>query len=167
MMLWNEKGVNLNEGMCWIPVLFLLLFVGCSRSHYQFGSQFSSKIKVINFSLKLPDIQYATVENVSIEGKRHMVYTYPDSSVFYLSNLISLNEAKLTVDEQVTQLNYLAHITIRNQKRLVFSGVDSNNLYWKEIVIGPLMIGYQNSQGEQKQVFEKALSSLKPRVKYR
>ncbi|MBW6481217.1 MAG: hypothetical protein K0B37_17445 [Bacteroidales bacterium] len=111
---------------------------------------------------------------VTIEKERR--YVYNDSSFVYITNFMntpnyenikSLGDSVLQLrfqnEELTKQVNELLG---KNQVTVLpdtfeLSGMNSKSLFWKDIKIGKVSIGYDNVPKEKKELFDKSLKTLK------
>lgn len=91
-------------------------------------------------------------------GKVYVEYrvTYPDNSVFYLSNDI-WNGSQLNV-ENLIEIGINGHTKETPMDTVSYSG--GNGKYWKEQFIGDIAIGYVSASSVMKEKFENAISSI-------
>jgi hypothetical protein len=111
---------------------------------------------------------------VTIEKERR--YVYNDSSFVYITNfrntpnyenIKSLGDSVLQLrfqnEELTKQVNELLG---KNNIRVLpdtfeLSGMNSKSLFWKDIKIGKVSIGYDNVPKEKKELFDKSLKTLR------
>lgn len=104
-------------------------------------------------------------------------YIYPDSVTLYTSdesyppnseNIRSLGDSLYKL--RFYDVGFGLNRETKNQEisrfrtlpdTLDLSGMDGNSLYWREIIIDFVSVGYMNVPEAQKEIFDKALNSLK------
>ena len=99
---------------------------------------------------------------------------YNDSSYIYISNFHyspnfenirnlgdSIFEYRFRNDNLIQEVNQLLGKTEVKPKRFELSGQNQKLLYWKDIQINNVSIGYVNVPIEQKELFDKSIESLK------
>ncbi|MCB9351686.1 MAG: hypothetical protein H6573_29945 [Lewinellaceae bacterium] len=82
--------------------------------------------------------------------------SYPDNSVFYLSNDI-WNGSRLNV-ENLIAIGINGHTKETPMDTVLYSGGEGK--FWKEQFIGDIVIGYVNASPSMKDEFENAITSL-------
>ncbi len=107
-------------------------------------------------------------------------YVYRDSSEIYINNsetlsfpnyynIMRLNNKDSELRLQNEELIVAVNKSLAEKKRPLLpvapdyyelSGTDANGLYWKDIKIGKISVGYLNVPEDQKQSFDNALSTL-------
>ena len=82
---------------------------------------------------------------------------YSDSSQFYISNNLSGS-----VKNFHNRVDYNMPMVERENilDTLVLKGLDENGLYWKEVFIGEVVVGYLKANENRKGQFEYAINSL-------
>ena len=122
--------------------------------------------------------QYRIINISSIEEKERR-FIYSDSSFVYISSFfISPNYYNIkTLGDSIynyrfqnkSLLKKLNTLSLNHQKLLPdtfeLSGISKNGLFWKDIYIGSVSIGYRDVLKKQKVEFDNFLRSL--RIKYR
>lgn len=132
-------------------------------------SHSKEKDKKVKYSAWLPKGFRSFVVIASGEYGTDNEYRYPDSTVIYIS------------DNQLSDLNYdnIERAGLRAQRftyskitaksfndSLILEGKDANGLYWKEVFIGRICIGYYKVKEDRKEAFDKAIKSFKGRYKW-
>lgn len=102
-------------------------------------------------------------------SKRNKVYTqngevemdyrfsYPDGSKFYISNDV-FHGSPLNMENlyNIGERGY----NKRANDTLMFEGVQKNNKYWKEHMLGYIVVGYIDASSTKKIEFDKAINSI-------
>ena len=91
-------------------------------------------------------------------GKIYVEYrvSYPDNSIFYLSNDI-WNGSRLNV-ENLIEIGINGHTKETPMDTVMYSGGEGR--FWKEQFIGDIVVGYVDASPLMKIEFEKAITSL-------
>lgn len=115
------------------------------------------KIGKLRFSMKIPSNH--TVLSYYAGGEWNAKeYWYKDSSVIYITSekgIHTLNYENLTKNEENFMKRFLSKDT------LTFSDTTQNGKFWKDVKLEHISIGYTNVPKEKKELFDKALKSLK------
>ena len=91
-------------------------------------------------------------------GENGVSFTYLDGSELFISNAFydgtSLN---------IKNRNYSHKPRIADIDSLSSFGTQENNLLWREVIAGKVVVGYLNVPSEKKELFDKALGTLRHR----
>ncbi len=116
--------------------------------------------------------------NIIIGGNEYEMLTYyPDSSIIYIANtntpsynyknILNLGDSianyrfqNVEIAKETNQLLGKEAIKVLSDT-FELSGVDSNLLYWKDLKLGELSVGYAKVPKEKKELFDKSLKTLK------
>lgn len=88
-------------------------------------------------------------------------YWYPDSSVIYLTKDLgssTINDKNIRRQEGACAKRLQAFL---ENDTITLSGIDTVGLYWKEIKQKTICLGYARVPKEKKEIFDKALSTIK------
>ncbi|MBO9675761.1 MAG: hypothetical protein J7577_20105 [Sphingobacteriaceae bacterium] len=109
-------------------------------------------------------------------GELEKQYSYQDSSKIYITNFICsmLNYNNvLNLGDSISNIRLkdleLTKALLREQEKLyvpdtlVLQGVTKQGLFWKDIRMGSISIGYVNVSVSKKELFDKMLNTLKKR----
>jgi hypothetical protein len=120
------------------------------------------------YILNIPREYKLAILSVTVE--KEYQYTYDDSSMIYLTNfLITPNYKNIkSVGEDIANF-ILQDINKKVGREIIkplpdtfeLSGIDNNSLFWKDLKVGLISIGYQNVPREQKELFDRSLKTLK------
>ena len=153
----------------------VLILTSCTMSKDLTTIKYSPKAN-IKYSLEVPKGYEVKGYEVTIEKERR--YVYSDSSFIYITNfritpnyenIRSLGDSVLQLrfqnEELTKQVNELLG---KNQVTVLpdtfeLSGKNSKSLYWKDIKVGLVSIGYENVPKEKKELFDKSLKTLRMR----
>lgn len=127
----------------------------------KFRESFPSGNKTIlqKYNIEVPRFGKLTKGTYDFTGDYHSEYriVYVDSSILYIGN-DNLNGSKLNV---VNRVNIgVRGITKNLNDSLYLEGVQENGRYWKESILGEIVIGYVNVKKIERDKFDKALQSL-------
>lgn len=160
-----------------ITVFSTLFFFSCSSQDRLVKIEYCPSKESSMFYMELPP-RYKIINVSSIE-ERERRFIYPDSSFIYISsffvspnyyNIKALGDSIYNYRFQnkilLTELSTMSS----NQQKLLpdtfeLSGISKNGLFWKDIYIGDVSIGYRDVPNKQKVEFDNFLRSL--RIKYR
>lgn len=148
--------------------LILIICFGCGN----WSSKISDSKKAYNFILTtiVSDFEQEKtfIAPLPKKGKKKKVYpqngkiyieyrvSYPDNSVFYISNDI-WNGSRLNV-ENLIAIGINGHTKETPMDTVSYSGGEGK--FWKEQFIGDIVIGYVNASPSMKDEFENAITSL-------
>lgn len=150
-----------------------LILTSCTMSKELSTVKYSPKAH-LKYSLDVPKGYEIKGYEVTVEKERR--YVYKDSSFIYITNfrdtpnyenIKSLGDSVLQLrfqnEELTKQVNELLG---KNQVAVLpdtfeLSWVNSKSLFWKDIKIGEVSIGYDNVPKEKKELFDKSLKTLK------
>ena len=111
---------------------------------------------------------------VTIEKERR--YIYDDSSFVYITNfkytpnyenIKSLGDSVIQFRFQNEELTKQINELLGKNKIIILpdtfelSGLNNKSLFWKDIKIGKISIGYDNVPKEKKELFDKSLKTLR------
>ncbi len=128
----------------------------------------------LRYSLDVPNGYEIKGYEVTIEKERR--YIYKDSSFIYFTNFRNTPnyENIKNLGDSVLQLRFqneeltkqVNEILGKNQIAILpdtfeLSGMNRKSLFWKDIKIGSISIGYDNVTKEKKELFENSLKTLK------
>ncbi|BEG99065.1 hypothetical protein [Bacteroides sedimenti] len=156
-----------------IAIYLTLIFLSCSTQGRLTKVEFRPLNESPKFSLRLAS-QYKIIDFSSIE-ERERYFIYPDSSFVYISsfdvspnydNINALGDSICNYRFQNKNLSIELNTKVPYLVKLLpdtfqLSGISKNNLFWKDIYIGNISIGYKDVPLEQKDKFDQFLSSLK------
>lgn len=124
------------------------------------------------YSMKVPK-GYKLKKLVGGHKEIEKQYIYPDSSIVYIgdfrsgmlnyNNILSLGDSIANARFESIELKAKALHSIGKEftpDTVTLQGQTKEGLYWKDIRIGYLSIGYTNVPKERKDEFEQALSSF-------
>jgi hypothetical protein len=161
--------------------IYLILFsfiTSCASSEgivtikYKRKNEDESKLRNYTYYMELPN-GFKTLTLVGGHDELEKQYIYSDSSKIYISdfgssglnysNIRSLGDSIAKKRFEGTELK--AKIAKQLGKKykpetLILQGKMANGLYWKDIRIGYLSIGYVNVSENKKSEFDKVLSSF-------
>ena len=146
-------------------ILTLLLLIGCSAAYNGL-----TKEKVVfkkehigyraTYSISIPDFSDRQYQKLlSFGGHGHgFEITYSDSSTIYYTN----DHGMVTPNHKNYEtINWTGYNFLEGKKDTVLNGRQSDRLYWKEIRKGEDYFGYLNVREQDKELFDKALKTLK------
>lgn len=150
-----------------------LILTSCTMSKELSTVKYSPKAH-LKYSLDVPKGCEIKLYEVTIEKERR--YAYKDSSFIYITNfritpnyenIKSLGDSVLQFRFQNEELTKAVNELLGKIQVAVLpdtfelSGVNSKSLFWKDIKIGEVSIGYNNVPKEKKELFDKSLKTLK------
>lgn len=128
----------------------------------------------LKYSLNIP-MGYK-IEQYEVTVEKEIRYVYKDSSFIYITNFCntpnygnikslgdSILQYRFQNEELTKQINEILgkpFIAVLPDT-LQLSGTNSKSLFWKDIKIGKLSIGYCNVPKERKCLFDKSLKTIK------
>lgn len=130
----------------------------------------------LKYSIDVPKKYEIKVYEVTVEKEVH--YVYADSSYIYITNfthtpnydnLKSLGDSVLQYRFQNEELTKQVNELLENDKIMglpdtfELSGKNNKSLFWKDIKIGGISIGYANVLNEKKELYDKSLKTFKVR----
>lgn len=138
----------------------IAMFISCvSQKELSETIKYTTYIqsKKVKYSMELPTgfMKYIVVG----DHERELRYLFPDSSIIYITNDIE-GGSPLNYDNIRRKDNGL-FVQKLNNDTLYIEGLQENDLYWKECKLGRVTVGYVNVSKENKQLYDKALNSLK------
>ncbi len=157
-----------------IVYLFLVISIGCSLEKDTVTINFRPTRSSQKYYLDVPKGYTFKGYSVTIESENQ--YIYNDSSLIYISNFKntpnyynikqlgdSIFKFRFQNEELVSEINQLIAKEIINPLPDMFelSGQLKNGLFWKDIKIGQISIGYVNVQAEKVFLFDKTISTLR------
>lgn len=148
-------------------IIVLLFFASCmneySRITFTHYSSDSTEQNKYIYTSKVP--KGFTLKTYKADGESGIEnqYLYSDSSMLYISDFgSSLNEQNIRNEGYASKkFEYIMQEGSSTYDTLILSGKNANGLYWKEIVMGNLYIGYLNVNLEKKSAFDNALETFK------
>jgi hypothetical protein len=157
-----------------IVYFFLVINIGCSLEKetviVKYRSTRSSQIYYLDVPIGFAFKGYG----VTIESENQ--YIYNDSSFIYISNFKntpnyynikelgdSIFQFRFQNEELVSELNQLIAKSIFNPLPDTFelSGQQKSGLYWKDIKLGQISVGYVNVPKEKRAIFDEAIESTR------
>ena len=159
--------------------LFLIAFLtSCASSVAIETVQYrrDSKNGQSNKEKKLLDIpkKYKLQTFVGGHGEKEQVYTFSDSVKVYVTdlpvsmlnynNILSLGDSVANKRFEGTELKAAVAKALGQSyvlETLILQGKTSNGLYWKDIRMGDVSIGYVNVPLSKKEQFDSVLSSFR------
>lgn len=124
------------------------------------------------YSMKIPD-GYNLITLVGGHNEEEKQYIYPDSAAIYVTdfrastlnydNIKSLGDSIASKRLESTELRAEISRSLGKEytpDTLILHGVTDTGLYWKDIKMGCLSIGYVNVSEQRKIEFNKALASF-------
>ena len=150
-----------------------LILTSCTMSKELSTVKYSPKAH-LKYSLDVPKGYEIKGYEVTVEKERH--YVYKDSSFIYITNfrntpnyenIKSLGDSVLQFRFQNEELTKQVNELLRKNQITILpdtfelSGVNSKSLFWKDIKIGKVSVGYDNVPKEKKELFDKSLKTLK------
>lgn len=157
-----------------ITILLTILMASCSINKDLAIIKFEPAETYPKYILDVPKGFELKILNVTVE-KEHQ-YTYSDSSMIYLTNFDntpnyenikgmgdSIANFRFQNEEMTKEINQTLGREFIKVLHDTFelSGIDNNSLYWKDIKVGRISIGYQKVPKEKKELFDKSLKTLR------
>lgn len=148
-------------------ILLVVLLFSCAESkeftkvkYVHITSSTGEQIKV-SYVLQIPKQYKLQIITASGEVGTEHQYWYPDSCLIYISDFANTENSNNIIRAGYTskKLEYSMRQDFKNDT-LNLSGKNEKGFYWKEITIGKLNLGYMNIPQENKEIFDKALSSI-------
>jgi hypothetical protein len=136
--------------------IIVFLFVSCSTTknmtHVKYNSYVGNTALKLRMEIPKGYKQIILERGTDLEKQ----YWYPDSSVIYItSDLISyLNNDNIRATGRSGDRDFLLD-------SLTLGGIDKNGLYWKDIKMKKMCVGYVSVPKSKKKQFEDALKSIK------
>ena len=162
-----------------LVVYFLVVVnIGCSLQKETEIISFRPSQYSPKFYMDLPKGFTFNGLSISLENENH--YIYNDSSFFYITkfkttpnyyNIKKMGDSifnfRFQNEELASEINRLTNQTIINPlpDTIELSGQQNNGLYWKDLKVGEISVGYVNVKPEEVFLFEKAISTLRKRKK--
>ncbi len=157
-----------------ILILLTVLMMSCSANKDLVTIKYKPAEAYPEYTLDVPKGYDLKILSVTVENEQR--YTYNDSSVIYLTNFKNTpnyenikemgdsvfnyrfqNEA---MTKEINQLLGKESVKVL-PNTLELTGIDKNSLYWKDIKVGKISIGYQKVPEEKKELFDNVLKTLK------
>lgn len=157
-----------------ILILLTALMMSCSANNDLVTIKYKPTEAYPKYTLDVPKGYDLKILSVTVENEQR--YTYNDSSVIYLTNFKNTpnyenikemgdsvfkyrfqNEA---MTKEINQLLGKESVKVLPDT-LELTGIDRNSLYWKDIKVGKISIGYQKVPEEKKELFDNVLKTLK------
>ncbi|WP_347160473.1 hypothetical protein [Pontibacter chitinilyticus] len=160
--------------------MLALVTVSCVNSQGSTTIQYKNKsaeksCRAGLYSMKIPK-GFKLMTLVGGHDEKEKQYVYPDSAAIYVTNFraSTLNYNNIMTlgdsiaDERLASTELKAEISRSLGKEytpdtLVLHGITDKGLYWKDIKVGCISIGYTNVPEHRKSEFNKALDSFKLR----
>ncbi|RFS19409.1 hypothetical protein DVR12_22505 [Chitinophaga silvatica] len=131
--------------------------------------------KIVKYSMKIP-VGYKLVIGVGGHGEKENEYNYQDLSHIYISefpsglanydNIKSLGDSlarkrfegieDYELSKAIAQLQGKEYV----REDMMLEGINSQKLYWKDMRIGFISVGYNNVPASQKDKFDSSLKSF-------
>lgn len=163
-MLDNKKAMKRTI----LVVSILLISLGCKSQSYK-REKFKGGEPEKNYTLQVLATQKVNYL-VGGHNEREKQFIYPDSSKLYVSTFFCslLNyDNILKLDNSVSKKRltdasqFESPLASKKTDTLVVEGSTANNLYWKDVRIGKISVGYVNVPAEKREEFDKMLLSLR------
>jgi hypothetical protein len=160
-------------------MLIVSICVSCVFTSEFVKIKYTSHISFINtkYMMYIPNdyIDYFVITAGESESERD--YLYKDSSIIYITdydvpyfnskNIKALGDSISNFRFQSYELIELNNKLLKETGQKVYpdtvelSGINEKSLYWKDVRIKQISIGYCNVPKEKKEIFDKALKTLK------
>jgi hypothetical protein len=159
-----------------IALIFSISIYACSRQivavYYQTKAPHYLQLEPIKYLMKIP-AGYKKTTLIGGHNELEKQFVYADSSKIYISdfpvsqltykNILSINDS--TAKRRLSNIELQAKIAHELGKSYVpqdimLEGKSADGMFWKDIRLGVLCIGYVNVPANKKIVFEKALASF-------
>ncbi|HAF28302.1 MAG TPA: hypothetical protein DCG75_04560 [Bacteroidales bacterium] len=155
--------------------LGIIIFTSCNSvaqtlvKYDTYSNNQSIKVK-----MKIPSEFDLKRYEVTVEKENQ--YFYMDSSIIYISNFTnnpnysnikqlgdSIANYRFQDEELTKSINEQMNKEVVKPlpDSLVLFGIDENNLFWKDIKIGKISIGYLKVSEDKKELFDKSLKTVK------
>lgn len=99
------------------------------------------------------------IKQNSGDGYRQYVVQFSDSSIVYIMN-DSWSGSRLNIQNRYNS-NIMSINRKSNSDTLIFSGKQKNGNYWKEKILGKIVVGYVNVNPSEKQVYDTSIESIR------
>ncbi len=157
-----------------IIILFTILMASCAINKDLATIKFKPTDAYPKYILDVPKDYKLKILSVTVE--KEYQYTYNDSSMVYLTNFDntpnydniksmgdSIANFRFQNEEMTKEINQTLGREVVKALPDTFelSGIDNNSLYWKDIKVGEISIGYQKVPKEKKELFDESLKTLK------
>ena len=157
-----------------IIILFTMLMASCGINKELATIKFKPTEAYPKYMLDIPKGYELKILSVTVE--KEYQYKYKDSSLIYLTNfdntpnyenIKSLGDSIANYRFQDEEMTKEINQTLGREAvkalpdTFELSGMDRNSLYWKDIKVGKISIGYQKVPKEKKELFDKVLTTLK------
>jgi len=157
-----------------ILILFAILMMSCSTNKDLITIKYKPTKTYPKYILDVPKGYELKIFSVTLENEYQ--YIYEDSSMIYLTNfkntpnyenIKELGDSIINYrfqNEDLTKgINQLLgkEFAMALPDTFELSGTDNNSLYWKDIKVGKISIGYQKVPKEKKELFDKSLKTLR------
>ena len=157
-----------------IIILLTILMVSCGVNKDLATIKYKPTEAYPKYVLDVPKGYELKILSVTVE--KEYQYTYSDSSMIYLTNFDntpnyeniksmgdSITNFRFQNKEMTKEINQTLGREVVKALPDTFelSGIDNNSLYWKDVKVGRISIGYQKVPKEKKDLFDKSLKSLK------
>lgn len=159
-----------------VIIIYIAILISSCTTQCEFTKTMYSPFKSARCSLYVPS-KYRIINFSSMEEKERR-YIYLDSSFIYIStfsvspnyyNIRNRGDSIFNFRFQNKELAKDLNETLKKKglkelkvlpNTFELSGIDSNNLYWKDIYIGRISIGYKNVPKKWKNKYDKSLQTL-------
>lgn len=152
----------MNKFICLIISAFVL--ISCKNTANLTAVKFKTilnnsdgKSKKVNVSMKIPH-NYTIKSYFAGNEWNAKEYWYADSSVIYITSEKGIHTLNY---ENVRRIKGAAATRFLSKDTMSLTGKTQKNLYWKDIKLKELNIGYTNVPKNKKELFDKALESIK------
>ncbi|NLF44317.1 MAG: hypothetical protein GX587_16620 [Bacteroidales bacterium] len=157
--------------------LLAVLMASCSISKDLVKIKFKPRESYPMYLLEVPKDYELKILSVTVE--KEYQFAYRDSSMIYLTNFgntpnyenikkmgDSIFNYRFQNDEMTEEINQIMGREVIKVLPDTFelSGIDGNSLFWKDIKVGKISIGYQNVTKYRKELFDKSLKTLRIRL---
>lgn len=135
-------------------LIISLIFAACAVNR---------EFRVTKFGYYKIEVPNGYLNHLVISGNhgKEQQYWYNDSTLFYFSDetgITTPNYENISKNEETRSIRTKA---ILENDTFYLEGKDDKNLFWKECFYRDITIGYMNVPNEKKEIFDKAISSLR------
>ncbi len=157
-----------------IMILLTVLLTACTVNRGLVTVKHKPSETYLKYSMKLPKGYDLRISGGDAEDEYQ--YIYSDASMIYLTtfmytpnynNIKKMGDSILNYRFQNEELSKDINRLLGKEfikilpDTLELSGIDKDSLYWKDVKIGEISIGYQKVPNEKKKLFDEALKTLK------
>lgn len=146
-------------------ILVLIILISGLRCNTEFKTILykvydydGEKITNYTYRMKIPKGYKLII--VSFDAVVQHEYWYPDSSVIYLTNELGLSNINYENIRKEKGEYVKRMIAFIYDDTITLSGKDSTGLYWKEIKLKSICVGYSRVAENKKNIFDFALKTL-------